>query len=152
MLAYYHVIDCISFYCGWHLSTWARGNGGAQCINITDGLRLTRPERCRDPCTLFPTLSENDAITSTEAGMNSCQTGVWWDASLSRGGAEGGRHPQRRIRNVASFSLIASSENFIRLPIPTSPERTAHAMRRLRPISERRFILATHWSVASAGQ
>jgi hypothetical protein len=28
----------------------------AQCINITDGQRLTPPQRCRDSCTLFPTL------------------------------------------------------------------------------------------------
>jgi hypothetical protein len=56
------------------------------------------------------------------------------------------------IRNLASFSLIASSESFIRPPIPTSPKKTTHAMRRLRPISECRFILAAHWSVASSHQ
>jgi hypothetical protein len=74
-----------------------------------------------------------DAITSTESGMNPCQTGVWWERfafSANDQGEEG----CSGIRNVASpLSLIALSENFIRLLIRTSPEKITHAMRRLRP-------------------
>src|SRR5271170_2933713 len=64
-----------------------------------------------------------DAITSTESGMNPCQTGVWWERfaffANDQGGGRVFGHPQRRI----PLSLIALSENFIRLLIRTSLEK-----------------------------